>query len=543
MKPRAALICLVLLVPGALRAQRESTAPAAVGAMPLFANLGTLHHRISTRVPLAQAYFDQGLRLVYGFNHEEAGNSFREAARLDPRCAMCYWGVALALGPNINQPMEEAAERDAVAAMQQALTRLPAASATERGYIRALATRYGPPSAAARARRDSAYAAAMRGLVRAHPSDVDAATLLAEALLDLRPWDQWTPAGEPQPGTLEAVRLLEGVLARAPAHPGACHYYIHTVEASRTPERALRCAERLPMLMPGAGHLVHMPAHVYMRLGLYRRATEANEHAAHTDEAYLEGRQPTGMYPNYYAHNLHFLWAAATAEGRSAEALQAARRVAGRIPVEVAEQVPALEFFVPTPLYALARFGRWDEVLREPAPPSQLRYTTAMWHHVRGLALASGGRLAEAEAERDSVAAIRAATPAGLMLGLHPATTLLALGERMLSGRILFERHDYEGAVRELRQAVVLEDGLRYDEPPPWYTPARLALGAVLLRAGRAPEAEAVFRQDLAINRNSGWALAGLARSLRAQGRDPAEVEARLRESWARADVPSPPLW
>ena len=538
-------LCLALFSPlAAAVAQHAHAEYAASARAPLFDNLGTLHHEISTRSRQAQAYFDQGLRLTYGFNHEEAINSFEEGARLDPDCAMCYWGVALALGPNINAAMDSAAEARALTAVRKAMARLPKASATERAYIRALATRYGPPGTPAdRARRDSVYANAMREVARAHPADVDAATLYAEALLDLRPWDQWTRGGEPQPGTLEVVRTLEQVIARAARHPGACHYYIHTVEASRNPERALPCAERLPSLMPGAGHLVHMPAHIYSRLGMYDRAVAANEHAAHTDETYLEGRHPTGDYPFYYAHNLHFLWAASADDGRSGEALKAARELSGRIPVDLARQVPIAQLLFPTPIYALVRFGRWNDVLNEPAPPPDLRYPVAMWHHARGLAYAATGRLADAEAERDSVASIRKATPADLMFGNHSAARLLGIAEHMVSGRIAAARGDYDGSVRELREAVALEDGLRYDEPPGWYNPPRQALGAVLLRASRAAEAESVFREDLEINRENGWSLAGLTQALRAQGKDTTEVAARFQKSWARSDVAAPPMW
>jgi tetratricopeptide (TPR) repeat protein len=536
-------LCLGLLLPQIVVGQHGHPAPSDSAGVPLFDNLGTLHHAISARTPRAQAYFDQGLRLTYGFNHEEAANSFREAARLDPGCAMCYWGIALALGPNINLPMEAPAEREAYAAVREALRRAPGASPRERAYIGALAKRYGEPAGADRRARDSAYAAAMREVARAHPEDPDAATLFAESLLDLRPWDQWTRSGDPQPGTLEVVEALERVLARDPGHPGACHYYIHTVEASRRPERALPCAERLPSLMPGAGHLVHMPAHIYMRLGMYDRATEANEHAAHADEVYLEGRRPAGMYPFYYGHNLHFLWAASAAEGRSEAALKAARGAAGQVPVELARQMPFLQFYLPTPLYALARFGRWEEILSEPAPLVDLRYARAMWHHARGLALVGTRRAAEAGAELDSVAAIRRSTPADQVMGMHPAPDLLGVAEHLLSGRILAARGDAQGAVRELRRALEIEDGFRYDEPPPWYSPTRQALGSVLLRAGRAAEAEAVFREDLLVNRNNGWSLYGLARALRAQEKDAGEVEARFRKSWARSDVAAPPLW
>jgi tetratricopeptide (TPR) repeat protein len=536
-------LALAVVLPGTAPAQNHEHAAPATAGVPLFTNLGTLHHAISTRSPRAQAYFDQGLRLTYGFNHEEAVNSFREAARLDPQCAMCWWGAALALGPNINQPMDSASEAAAYDAVREAVSRQAHATPAERAYVRALALRYGRPAGAARGARDSAYAEAMRRVAAGHPADLDAATLFAESMLDLRPWDQWTASGQAQPGTDEVVRTLEGVLSRQPRHPGACHYYIHTVEGSRTADRALPCAERLPALMPGAGHLVHMPAHVYMRLGMYDRASTANEHAAHTDETYLEGRHPTGGYPFYYAHNLHFLWAASAAEGRGAAALQAARGLAAKISPQVARQSPSAEFFVPTPLYALVQFGRWNDVLREPAPDPALRYATAMWRHARGLAFAATGRVDEAGAEADSVHAILLATPGDLMVGMHPARSLLGIADGVLSGRVQAARGDTAGAEALLRRAVELEDGLRYDEPPPWYSPVRLALGSLLLHGGRPAEAEAVFRRDLEIHPRSAWSLYGLAQALEAQGRDAAPTRARYRAAWARADVPQPPLW
>src|SRR4051812_13707645 len=350
-------IAILLSVASALPLAAQQ--PAAPGdSVPLFTDLGTLHHAV-TATPAAQAYFDQGLRLMYGFNHEEAINSFRQGARLDAGCAMCHWGIAVALGPNINAVMDPALEKQAAdeAAAAQAL----AARVTEpeRAYIAAAARRYSASAGENRAPLDSAYAAAMRGLARRYPDDADAQALFAEAMLDLSPWDNWAPDGTPKPGTEELVAALEAALARHPEHPGACHFYIHAVEASLHPERALPCAERLPSRMPGAGHLVHMPAHLYMRVGRYADATAANEHAAHTDQAYIADRQPKGAYPFYLFHNLDFLRAATSMEGRSAEAIATAQAMVGQITPELARQVGQAEMAMPSHALALARFGRW----------------------------------------------------------------------------------------------------------------------------------------------------------------------------------------
>jgi tetratricopeptide (TPR) repeat protein len=358
-------------------------------------------------------------------------------------------------------------------------------------------------------------------------------------MLDLSPWNQWNGDGTPRPGTQEIVVTLERVIARNGNHPGACHYYIHTVEASLTPERALPCAERLPKLMPGAGHLVHMPAHVYMRLGRYADAVRANEHAAHTDETYFEGRRPSGIYPIYYIHNLHFLWAAAMMEGRSAEAIGAARRVAKQVPVEMARNLPAAEAFVPTPLLALARFGRWAEILNEPAPPADLRFATAMWHYARGLALAETGRTAEAGASLDSLTAIAEKFPADRPAGNNPQRALLTLADDVLAATLASQKGAHDDAIAHYKAAVRAQDGLVYDEPPPWYFPVREALGNELLRTGEPAAAEQVFQDDLRRNPNSGWSLYGLAKALRAQGKtkQASEAERRWKEAWRNADV------
>jgi len=508
--------------------------------VPLFDNLGSYHHPITTSSPLAQRYFDQGLRLVYAFNHDEAIRAFREAARLDPDCAMAQWGVALALGPNYNLALDAEHNQAAYEAAQRAQALAPKASEAERAYIEAVGKRYSVEPGADRKALDRAYADAMRQVAHRYPDDPDAATLFAEALMDLRPWDLWTLDGEPQPGTLEIAATLEAVLAKYPEHPGANHYYIHVMEASPRPERALPSAQRIAELEPGAGHLVHMPSHIYMRLGRYADAAEANRRAIGVDLQYLARVKPEGIYPMmYYPHNIHFLWAAASMEGRSQEALQAARDVVKHLNPEMVEQMPMLEAYTPTLLFALVRFGKWQEVLQEPAPPAGQRYTTGIWHYARGLALAATGRAAQAGAEQARVGAIAKEIPADRIIGDNtPAATLLQLAAETLAGEIAARSGQPDRGIRHLEEAVRLQDGLPYTEPPPWYYPVRQSLGAVLLQAGRAAQAEAVYREDLRRNPHNGWSLYGLAASLRAQkGKDAGPVEQEYRQAWAHADV------
>jgi tetratricopeptide (TPR) repeat protein len=519
-------------------------AAAAQTPVPLYDNLGTRTHRISTRVPRAQRYFDQGLRLTYAFNHAEAIRAYREAARLDTTCAICWWGVALAYGPNINNPMDSAAGAAALEAEERARALRGRASPAERAYIAALARRYGTDPVAESAARDSAYADAMRDVVRRSPDDLDAATLYAEALMDLRPWDFWGADGGARPGVDHIAHVLEGVLRRDPNHPGACHYYIHLVEASPRPERALACARRLPSLMPGAGHIVHMPAHVFIRLGMYAEAEQANLHAAHDDEAYIADQHPDGLYPvMYYPHNLHFLWAVAALQGRRAVADSAIRRLRAEAPAAVALRDPSLEVYQLPPLYQMAWFGEWERALAEPRPPAQLIPTTGLWRYARGRALAATGRLDEARRELDSLAALRRAAPrllpAGTRMGFAPPETILGIAEHLLAGEIAARERRWDEAVDRLRAAVSLADGLQYNEPADWYYPPRWCLGAVLLDAGRPAEAEAVYREDLRRNPNNGWSLFGLTRALDAQGRnaEAAAVREQQRRAWARADV------
>lgn len=507
--------------------------------VPLFDNLGTLHHAITTSSEQAQRYFDQGLRLVYGFNHEEAIHAFEEAARQDPAAAMAYWGIALALGPNINAAMDKQAERRAWDVVQKARAHSAHVSPAERGYIEALTKRYSAKGGS-RASLDKAYADAMRAHWRQFPDDPDAGTLFAEAVMDLRPWDLWTADGKPKRGTDEIISTLESVIARFPDHPGACHYYIHAVEASPTPERALPCAERLPGLMPGAGHLVHMPAHIYIRLGRYHEAAERNAHAAHVDLEYLARRTLAGEYADgYYTHNLHFLWTSLAMEGRQAEALEVARELTETITEEEARKEKWKGLYLPTPIFSLIRFGQWDALLREPAPPKGLPLQDGIWRLGRGLALAATGRLPGAEGEQFVLTGLTKRLGRDRTSEQKTERALLKIAERLLAGEIAARRQKYDDAIKILKEAVKLEETLPYTEPPFWPVPIRHYLGATLLLVGQAGEAEMVYRADLARNPNNGWALFGLAQSLRAQhrGNEVDTVEQQFKSAWTYADV------
>ena len=506
---------------------------------PLFDNLGSLHHPITTTSELAQQYFDQGLRLVYAFNHEEAIRSFEAAAQQDPQAAMPYWGIALALGPNINSAMEKKDERRAIEMVQKARRLATNATPKEQAYIDALVARYVNRKGGKRKGLDEAYAKAMRLLAQRFPDDTDAATLFAEALMDLRPWDLWKPDGRPQPGTDEIVATLESVLEQNPDHPGACHYYLHAVEASPQPERALPCAERLPGLMPGAGHLVHMPAHIYMRLGRYHEAVERNREAAHVDQEYLASRNLTGEYADgYSAHNLHFLWASLMMEGRNVEAMEAARNLAATIIVEEARKDRWKELYLPTPIFSMIRFGRWEEMLREPAPPRGLRLLEGMWRLGRGLALVATGRLPGAEGEHVVLAGLTKRIRRDHTTEEKTERMLLKIAERILAGELAARRQHYDDAIRLLEEAVKMEETLQYSEPPLWPLSVRHHLGAVLLLADRPSQAEAVYHADLLRHPDNGWALIGLIQSLRAQQKDDqaAEAEERFKKVWAHAD-------
>ena len=502
--------------------------------VPLYTNLGSHTKRISTNVAATQQYFDQGLRLVYGFNHAEAIRSFTRAAELDPTCAMCYWGIALAYGPNVNAPMDAASGGAAYAAAQKALGLKSRATAAERAYIEAVAQRYAETPPTDRAPLDTAYSRAMKRVASTYANDLDAATLYAESLMDLRPWNYWRPDGTPYPGTNELVRQLRKVLSRNPNHPGACHYYIHAVEAVN-PKAAVPCAERLARLMPGEGHMVHMPAHIYIRVGRWNDAVQANQHAIHTDEVFIEGQHPMGVYPlAYYPHNIHFLAFASTMAGRSAQAIEASNTLTGKVNLDVARQVGMLQEMLPYHALTLTTFGKWDDVLAQPLPPEDIRFSYAMAHYARGVAHAAKGQWPEAQAALDTVTAINAATPEGA-----DGKTALSIAVHALSGEIATRRGDLDAGTNHFREAVKIEDAGLYFEPPKWYYPMRHSLGAALLKAEQNAEAEKVYHEDLRRFPENGWSLFGLAQALRAQGKntEAAAAEARFRRAWASTDV------
>lgn len=510
-------------------------------ATTLAHDLGSSHLPITTSAPAAQASFDEGLVWCYGFHHAEAMRCFGEAAAADPRCAMAYWGLAYAAGPHINNmEMDDDSNRTAYDNAQKALALADGVRPLERAMIAAVATRYAWPAPKDRKQLDVAYADAMRGVYRDHGEQPDVAALFAEALMDLRPWDLWTGDGTPQPGTDEVVRVLEKVLAAHPEHPQANHLYIHTMEASPAPERALAAADRLRALVPGAGHLVHMPAHIYMRLGRYADAAAANERGIEVDRRIVERTGRSGFYEIYRAHNFHFLAYAAMFEGRSAVALNAARDLTKELPAEVVRAMPAfLDAFMAVPLHVLVRFGRFERILDEPQPESHLPFTTAMWHYARGIALANLDRGGEAGQEQDAFAAAAAAVPDEFLAGNNTCKALLAIGRDLLAGEIAFRAGRHDEAFAALRRAVRGDDALRYDEPWSWMMPARHSLGALLVEAGRLDEAEATYREDLTRHPENGWALRGLASCLQARGDDAAKtVTAAFEAAWRRADVP-----
>jgi tetratricopeptide (TPR) repeat protein len=502
--------------------------------VPLYINLGSHHKLISTQVAATQQYFDQGLRFIYGFNHAEAIRSFTRAAELDPTCAMCYWGIALAYGPNVNAPMDSASGVAAYAAAQKAMTLRSHATEPERAYIEAVAQRYEAVPPTNRARLDTAFSHAMKRVANTYPDDLDAATLYAESLMDLRPWNYWQPDGTPYPGTNEIVRQLQTVISRNPNHPGACHYYIHAVEAVN-PEAAVPCAERLPRLMPGEGHMVHMPAHIYIRVGRWNDAVQANQHAIHNDEVFIEGQHPTGVYPlAYYPHNIHFLAFASTMAGRSMQAIEASTALTSKVNLDAARQIGMLQEMLPYRALTLTTFGKWDEVLAEPLPPADLGFSYAMAQYARGVAQAAKGRWAEAQAALDTVTEINAATPEGA-----DGKTALSIAVSALSGEIATRRGDLDTGIDYFREAARIEDAGLYFEPPKWYYPIRHSLGAALLRKGQHAEAEKVYREDLRRFPENGWSLFGLAQALRAQGKntEAAEVESRFSRVWSSTDV------
>ncbi|MBW2444184.1 MAG: hypothetical protein JRH12_27185 [Deltaproteobacteria bacterium] len=509
---------------------------------PRLQNLGNHKFPVTTNSARAQLFINQGLMLAYGFNHAEAERSFHEAARLDPNCAMAYWGMALVMGPNINMAMSPEAEQPAYETIRKAVALKNTASEREQAYIDALAKRYSGEEKPDRSALDRAYAAAMRELHDRYPDDLDAATLYAEAEMNLRPWNYWTRDMQPYPETAIILSVLESVMARNPNHPGAIHLYIHSVEYAR-PELAEAGAERLRKLAPGAGHLVHMPSHIFRRIGRYEDASKSNEAAIAADEDYITQCRAQGVYPlAYYPHNIHFLWDSATMEGRSLVAIEAARKAASSIPTDAWRDVSLLHQFLVTPLFAYTRFGEWDLVLNEPRPPEDSLFWTGVWYYARGLAYTAKGKLDEATRELNrlrEIAGYDSLEDYRVTFSRNGAKAILDLAAVVLAGELSAKRGDYDIAIARLHRGVLLEDNLIYNEPPDWHVPVRQSLGAVLLGAGRAAEAEAIYWQDLERNRENGWSLFGLMESLRAQGKEEqaAAVEKRFRKAWKRSDV------
>jgi tetratricopeptide (TPR) repeat protein len=505
----------------------------------IVAGMGSLHHPVSTKNPEAQKFFNQGLSYIYAFNHDEAIRSFKRALELDGNLAMAHWGIALALGPNINLDVDPERERAAYDAIQKALAISAKAPDNERAYIEALAKRYSADPKADLKKLAVDYKNAMGALVKGYPDDLDAATLYAESAMDLRPWQLWSLEGKPAEGTEEIVTVLESVLRRNPNHPGAIHYYIHAVEASPNPERALIYAQRLPKLMPAAGHLVHMPAHIFQRVGDYESSARANEDAAAADRAYLLTRGPEGFYPvMYYSHNLHFMSIAYSMQGRFNDSIKAAKALEDNVGPHL-KAMPMLEGFMTVAPLIMVRFNRWEDIDKLPAPDDSLVGTTAILHFSRGVAAVSRGRVAEAEEQLAAFKETEKRVPADAVFGLNPAGNVLKVAEKVLSARIALAKKDKETALNLLQEAVTLEDQFAYDEPPVWFIPVRESLGAVLLRAGNYGEAERVFRADLERNKRNGRSLFGLFETLKAQKKTEAAraVQKEFAAAWKNADT------
>jgi hypothetical protein len=522
MKTLVTVLCLPFLCLCAT-AQNEHHATHTTHPVTLVTGLGDLHHPVSTHNPEAQQFFDQGLRFIYAFNHDEAARSFQHAAELDPKLAMAYWGVAEAVGPNYNDPADPERYKHAHDAAQRAVDLSSGASSAEQAYIAAMAKRFPADPNSDLKKAAENYRDAMRDLAAKFPDDLDAATLFAESSMNLHPWGLWHQDGSPEAGTEEIVATLESVLKRDPNHLGAIHYYIHTVEASNNPERALAGANKLAALAPGAGHIVHMPAHIYIRTGDYDAAVKTNEQAAAVDRDYIKASGAEGIYPMmYYSHNLHFIAMCGAMNGSYAEARKNADLLAANVGPHVKE-VPMLEGFMTIPMAVEIRFHHWNEILKMPEPDPAMKATGVFWHFGRGLALAGTGRIADAEAEYKIVAAAEAATPPDAIFQMpinNKTKDILKIAENILGAKIAMAKKDNAAALTQLREAVAIQDKLKYGEPPDWFYPVRENLGAALLINGDDAGAEKVFREDLNHNQRNPRSLWGLHQSLLRQKRE-----------------------
>ena len=535
-------VLLAMTLAGSLAAQDHSAHAAAAKPATMMTGMGDLHHPVSTKNADAQAFFDQGLRLIYAFNHDEAARSFQRAADLDPKLAMAYWGIAEAVGPNYNDPASEERFKQAHEAIQKAVDLSAGASPAEQDYIKAMAKRFPADPKADLRKAAEEYHDAMREVAKKYPDDLDAATLFAESGMNLHPWGLWLQDGSPREGTEEIVATLEGVVKRDPNHMGAVHYYIHAVEASNTPERALAGANRLAALAPAAGHLVHMPAHVYIRTGDYDAAVDTNEKAAAADRDYMKasGGQPNMYSLMYYSHNLHFIAIAGSINGEYEQSKKAADMLAANVGPHV-KDMPPLEAFLAIPMAVNVRFQKWDEILATPQPPADQKAATAFWHFSRGMALAGKGKTADAEAEYKTLAATRDATPADLIFAMpfnNKTKDILAIATDVLGAKIAMAKKDNASAIAQLKDAVAIQDKLNYGEPPDWPFSVRESLGAALLMNGDVAGAEQVFRADLAKYPRNPRSLFGLQQTLEKQGRtyDAGFVQKQLHSAY-KGDV------
>lgn len=512
---------------------------------PLFDGMGDHTHPITTNNKYVQRYFDQGLTIDFAFNHAESARSFRAGQTLDPNCAMCFWGEALALGPNINVTsngsviMADQERLAAYEAIQKAVSLKNKVSEKERDFIDALATRYNGDTASPRGPLDLAYAEAMRELSNKYPEDDDAASLFAESLMNTMPWDYWIDADSPKPLTVEAIETLEKVMARNPRHPMALHLYIHAVESSSQPERAEAAADILLDLVPGAGHLVHMPSHIYWRVGRYADASESNIMAAAVDEAYIAACNAQGFYPAaYYPHNIHFLWASSSMEGRSEIAIEAGEKVAKNVRLEMIDQFPGVEFFKTVPMLSLVQFGLWDRVLELDPPAERLEYANAIWHYARSVAYSNKGNIESAQKEQQMIESLKDTNDVLHLDSIYyPASMLLEIADSLALGEIAISNNDYQSAIQYFANAVSVQDALPYTEPPFWYYPTRLSLGKAYLLSDQADEAEVVFEENLKRYPRNGWALYGLIQALETQNKDSSMVQEQFDIIWQNADV------
>ena len=544
---KISLFCvLITLISGCSNSNTKQELIDRAGA-PLLSGLGDHSHLITTSQEGVQEYFNQGLVLAFAFNHAESIRSFKAAQTLDPNCAMCYWGEALARGPNINVTSNGKAvmsDEERIKAFKAALKAkdlMVNSTPKEQAYITALSSRYDGDITSDRNVLDLTYAEAMEKVVRTYPEDMDAASLYSEALMNTMPWNYWSDDGSPKPDTIKVISKLEEVLEKEPNHPLAIHLYIHAVEASSSPERAELAAERLGGLVPGAGHLVHMPAHIFWRVGRYHDASEANINAAKVDEEYIAQCNAQGFYPAaYYPHNIHFLWAASTMEGRSELSIESALKVAKYVNLDQIKLFPTIEYFHTIPLLSYVRFGKWEEILNSSKPAPEFKYSQGIYHYAKGMAYAAGGELQKAREEQSQILPLKESKEVKIIIkGGQPSGLLLEIASELLMGQIAFSNNNYSIASRHFEAAVNLQDSLPYTEPPFWYYPARQSLGNSLMKEGKISAAENVYRRDLQDYPRNGWSLFGLSLALEAQGRteEAEEVNKKFRLIWQLSDI------